>query len=198
MISASKAARRGPDAVEILRLRIDLDHVTPVVTRTVLVRASSSLSKLHTVIQAVMGWEDCHLHEFTKDGVRYGPTHLYDDFDEMDLESERKQLGTLFRKGEKSLIYLYDFGDGWQHTVTLEQRLPPDLSLRRPTCIAGDNACPPEDVGVPGGYMNYLEAVLDPQHEEHEEMIEWRGPGFHPSRFSIDEANAQLQRFVAR
>ena len=198
MISASKAARRGPDAVEILRLRIDLDHVSPVVTRTVLVRASSSLSKLHTVIQAVMGWEDCHLHEFTKDGVRYGPTHLYDDFDEMDLESERKQLGTLFRKGEKSLIYLYDFGDGWQHTVTLEQRLPPDLSLRRPTCIAGDNACPPEDVGVPGGYMNYLEAVLDPQHEEHEEMIEWRGPGFHPSRFSIDEANAQLQRFVAR
>ena len=165
MISASKAARRGPDAVEILRLRIDLDHVSPVVTRTVLVRASSSLSKLHTVIQAVMGWEDCHLHEFTKDGVRYGPTHLYDDFDEMDLESERKQLGTLFRKGEKSLIYLYDFGDGWQHTVTLEQRLPPDLSLRRPTCIAGDNACPPEDVGVPGGYMNYLEAVLDPQHE---------------------------------
>ncbi len=198
MISASKAARRGPDAVEILRLRIDLDHVTPVVTRTVLVRASSSLSKLHTVIQVVMGWEDCHLHEFTKDGVRYGPTHLYDDFDEMDLESERKQLGTLFRKGEKSLIYLYDFGDGWQHTVTLEQRLPPDLSLRRPTCIAGDNACPPEDVGGPGGYMNYLEAVLDPQHEEHEEMIEWRGPGFHPSRFSIDEANAQLQRFVAR
>lgn len=201
MISASRAARRGPDSVEILQLRIDLDYVTPAVTRTVLLRASSSLSKLHTVIQAVMGWEDCHLHEFTKDGVRYGPTHLYGDFDDLDdeeLESERKQLGTLFRKGEKTLLYLYDFGDSWQHTVTLEDRLPPDLSLRRPTCIAGEYACPPEDVGGPGGYMHYLEAVLDPQHEEHEEMIEWRGPGFHPSRFSIDEANAQLQRFIAR
>lgn len=198
MISASKAARRGPDAVEILRLRIDLDHVTPVVTRTVLIRASSSLSTLHSVIQAVMGWEDYHLYEFTKDGVRYGPTNLYDDLDDVELESERKQLGTLFRQGEKTLIYLYDFGDGWQHTVTLEERLPPDLSLRRPKCIAGENACPPEDVGGPGGYMHYLEAVLDPQHEEHEEMLEWRGSGFHPSRFSIDEADAQLQRFVAR
>lgn len=192
------AARRGPDTVEILRLRIDLSHITPEVTRTILIRASSSLSTLHTVIQAVMGWEDYHLHEFVKDGVRYGPIDLYDGFEDMEPESERKQLGTLFRKGESKLSYLYDFGDGWEHKVTLEERLPPDLRMRRPQCVAGENACPPEDVGGPGGYMHYLEAVLDPQHEEHEEMVEWRGPGFHPSRFSIDRANAELKRVLPR
>lgn len=193
-LDTSRKARRGPATVEILRLRIDLENVTPTVTRTILVRATSKLSTLHTAIQCAMGWEDCHLHEFEKDGVRYGPVDLYDDLDDVELESEKKQLGTLFRTGKSTMSYLYDFGDGWKHVVTLEEQLPPDLSLRRPTCIAGDNACPPEDVGGSGGYMHYLEAVLDPQHEEHADMMAWRGPGFHPSHFSIEEAQVRLQR----
>ncbi len=193
-------ARRGPGTVEILRLRIDLQHVSPTVTRTILVRATSRLSTLHTTIQCAMGWEDCHLHEFEKDGVRYGPIELYDDLhDDLQddvLQSDKKQVGTVFKKGTNTMSYLYDFGDGWQHTITLEARLPADPTLRRPTCVAGENACPPEDVGGPGGYMHYLEAVLDPQHEEHSEMIEWRGPGFHPSHFSIDMAETRLQRYL--
>lgn len=194
---ASKLARRGPDTVEILRLRIDLALVSPTVTRTILIRATSRLSTLHTAIQCAMGWEDCHLYEFEMNGERYGPLELYDDLDDLGggkLQSDKKQVGTVFSKGGNMMSYLYDFGDSWHHTITLEERLPPNLQMRRPMCIAGENACPPEDVGGHGGYMNYLEAVLDPLHEEHEEMIEWRGSGFHPSHFSIDAVEARLQR----
>jgi len=91
------------------------------------------------------------------------------------------------------MTYLYDFGDGWEHSVTLEKRLLPDIQLRRPRCIGGQNACPPEDVGCPVGYMNYLEALLDPQHEEHQDMLNWRGPGFHPAKFSVAIAESRLQ-----
>ena len=198
MNATSKALRRGPDTVEILQLRIDLEYILPTVTRTLLIRASSSLGTLHTAIQAAMGWEDSHLHEFEKDGVRYGQPNLYEDFEELAVESERKQLGTLFRKGTQSLSYLYDFGDSWKHTVTLEDRLPADLKMQWPRCIAGENSCPPEDVGGPPGYMHYLEAVLDPNHEEHVDMIQWRGAGFHPSHFSPDEANARLKKWLFR
>ena len=67
---AARRARRGPDTVEILRLEIRLDRVEPTVSRVVDLRASSSLATLHGAIQAAMGWYDCHLHEFRKDGAR--------------------------------------------------------------------------------------------------------------------------------
>lgn len=193
--SKSRKARRGPDTAEILQLHIELQHVQPAVTRTLLIRATSKLSTLHNAIQAAMGWEDCHLHQFDIDGTKYGPVDLFDVMDDAEMEPETKQVGTLFREVGKTASYFYDFGDGWQHTITLENRLPPDLNLRKPMCIAGENACPPEDVGGPPGYMYYIEAVLDPTHDEHEDMIAWRGPDFHPAKFSLDEAQGRMKKY---
>ena len=184
--------RRGPATTEILRLVVTLDDVRPVITRTLLMRASSALSTLHTAIQQAMPWEDSHLHEFLKDELVYGPDYYAAEVDDYVVHSERKQLGTLFRTGSDEIRYLYDFGDGWQHTIRLDARLPPDLMLRHPRCSAGENACPPEDVGGAGGYMDYLEAILIPTHPEHAQMLAWRGPGFDPAYFDIDAANARL------
>ena len=191
-------ARRGPDTVEILRLGIRLDRVEPAVIRTVDLRASSSLATLHGAIQCAMGWYDRHLHEFVKDGVRYGPESPFDDFGDEPLESERKRLGTLFRTGSDSLTYWYDFGDDWYHTVTLLERLPPDLQMRRPRCVAGENACPPEDVGGPFGYADYVDAVRDPSHPDHDALVEWGGPDFDPRRFDVTEAEARLEEWFGR
>lgn len=188
--NAARAARRGPDTVEILHLRIELEEIRPTVWRSLLVRASSPLSTLHTAAQEAMGWHDSHLHEFAKDGVRYGPDWRLED--DPDLASERKQLGTLFRTGDAVLGYLYDFGDSWHHRITLEERRPADLSMRRPRCVGGENACPPEDVGGSHGYMDYLEAVLDPSHEAHAELVAWGGGRFDPSRFDVAEADARI------
>ena len=191
-LTESIKARRGPITVEILQLRIDLAYVSPTVTRTILVRATTKLSTLHKAIQCVMGWEDCHLHEFEKDGMFYGEEDPFAVVGDSPRKSERTQVGTLLSKDSDALSYTYDFGDSWHHTVTREAQLAPDLTMRRPRCIAGENACPPEDVGGPPGYMQYLEAILDPKHPQHSEMIEWRGPGFHPKKFSVDDAEARL------
>jgi len=189
--------RRGPATVEILKLRIELEDIRPVVSRTVLIRASSSLATLHKLVQCAMGWEDCHLHEFVHDGQRYGPTWMQDLHSMGDPPlSERKQLGTLFRDGSTTLRYAYDFGDGWQHLITLLERLPPDIRMRKPRCVAGENACPPEDVGGPPGYMHFLEAVLDASHEDHEEMVEWHGPGFDPGCFDLARVEAEITRYL--
>jgi len=192
----STKARRGPGTVEILRIRIDLAYVSPTVTRTILVRANTRLATLHKVIQCAMGWENCHLHEFEKEGVLYGEEDPFAVVGDPERKSVNIQVGTLLTNDGDSLSYLYDFGDSWHHTVTRETQLPPDPDLRRPSCIAGENACPPEDVGGPAGYMDYLEAVLDPKHPEHAEMIQWRGPGFHPQHFSVDDAEARLEHTI--
>lgn len=69
----------------------------------------------------------------------------------------------------------------------LEEFLPvPETN--RLHCLAGQNACPPEDVGGAGSYADYLEAIAYPEHEEHENMVSWRGSGFDPYYFDIEEA----------
>ena len=92
----------------------------------------------------------------------------------------------------KSFKYLYDFGDSWWHSVKVEQIVKLDTPLEFARCIAGENACPPEDVGGAGGYEEFLEALADPDHPEHADLKEWIGAPFDPSAFDIDEVNARL------
>lgn len=94
--------------------------------------------------------------------------------------------------GAKPFRYTYDFGDGWEHRIKVEKVLPPDPSLRHPVCLAGANACPPEDVGGLPGYVDFLEAISDPQHPEHEDMLEWCGGSFDPTAFNLNDINDAL------
>jgi hypothetical protein len=89
--------------------------------------------------------------------------------------------------------YLYDFGDSWQHDLLLEAIVLPDPKAGYPHCLAGERSAPPEDVGGPSGYADYLEAMADPGHEEHENMLQWRGP-FDPEAVSLTAVNQQLQK----
>ncbi|MCX6623719.1 MAG: plasmid pRiA4b ORF-3 family protein [Acidobacteria bacterium] len=93
--------------------------------------------------------------------------------------------------------YVYDFGDDWRHGIVLEAILLPEPEAFYPRCIAGARNGPPEDVGGPSGYDSYLEALADPEHEQHEDMLEWRGP-FDPEAFSLDKINASLKRTFHR
>src|SRR5437762_5737393 len=88
--------------------------------------------------------------------------------------------------------YLYDFGDSWQHDLLLEAIVLPDPEAGYPRCLAGERSAPPEDAGGPSGYADYLEAMADPGHEEHENMLQWGGP-FDPEAFSLTAVNQQLQ-----
>jgi len=78
----------------------------------------------------------------------------------------------------KTLRCLYDFGDGWEHTVKIERLADPEPGVRYPRLIEISGRCPPEDVGGPWGYAEFLEAIRDPEHERHSEFSEWIGDDF--------------------
>jgi len=89
--------------------------------------------------------------------------------------------------------YEYDFGDRWEHEVLFEGCLQADKGGRYPVCVEGERACPPEDIGGACGYQDYLEAMADPQHEEHKSFMEWRGP-FDPEAFDAAATTKRMKR----
>ncbi len=187
-------SRTGPNS--LLLLRIELEHCSPVIWRSVLVPDNITLVKLHRVFQEVMGWRDCHLHEFIIDQRHYGMVDPDDPFADLGPElisEKRKKLEKVLGR-RKRFEYIYDYGDNWRHTITLENRLPLTSAQPSITCIGGEMACPPEDVGGPGGYFEFLEAMTDPQHEEHENMMRWWGEAFDPGIFDSLLANERLKQ----
>jgi hypothetical protein len=90
-------------------------------------------------------------------------------------------------------LYIYDFGDDWVHVLLLEKILPWDPEAELPRCIKGKRACPPEDVGGPYGYADFLEVLADPEHPDHQEMVEWIGGPFDPEAFDMKAVNTALR-----
>jgi hypothetical protein len=102
------------------------------------------------------------------------------------------KLFRLVEQGDR-LVYVYDFGDGWTHDITVEKVLAAQPGIGYPRCVSGRRACPPEDVGGPWGYGEFLTAINDPGHAEHEQFLEWVGGGFDPDEFDLDEVNEALE-----
>lgn len=179
-------------ASHLLEVRIELARIKPTIWRTVLLPETITLPKLHKVIQAVMGWEDYHLHAFEIAGERYGVPDPDFDFGPSVRNEQRVRLLRAL-KGTKTLRYTYDFGDDWEHLIKIERRHPPDPVSTTPRCIGGANANPPEDVGGEPGYAHFVEAIADPFHPEHSDMLAWHGSAFDPSAFDLAAINRRLQ-----
>ncbi|HEY7617888.1 MAG TPA: plasmid pRiA4b ORF-3 family protein [Terriglobales bacterium] len=165
----------------------------PTDRRRLLVPADMTLAQLHDVLQAAMGWEDGHMHEFSVSQRRIGRPNPEDRLMGMpSVESERtvRLSGILGRVGSKA-IYTYDFGDSWEHSLVLEKRLPVDPNTPYPVCSDGQLACPPEDCGGIPGFYDLVEALSDANHERHEEMLDWIGE-FDPQAFSVESVNRML------
>jgi hypothetical protein len=173
-----------------LQLRIELADIKPVIWRRVVVPETITLTKLHRVIQAVMGWMDCHLHEFEIAGERYGIPDPDDPFGPPVLSEARAKLGVSLQ-GMKSFRYVYDFGDNWEHKIKVEKIMPPH-SWPAPTCLGGANACPPEDVGGPYSYPEFVKAIADPPHPEHNDLLQWHGGPFDPTAFDLATIERRL------
>jgi pRiA4b ORF-3-like protein len=179
-------------APSIYQLKITLKHSNPPIWRRIQVRGDVTLAKLHRIFQAVMGWYDSHLHQFMIGKTYYGVPDP-DDFTE--VKDERKaRLGELVSRLKETFLYEYDFGDGWEHTVMVEEILNLQPGVHYPNCMGGARACPPEDCGGISGYENFLEAIRDPDHEEHGEMLEWIGGEFEPEEFDAKSINLALKR----
>jgi pRiA4b ORF-3-like protein len=146
---------------------------------------------LHVAIQDSMGWLDYHLHRFrmtrpgTDDVVQIGiPDEDAFEGDEPILPGWDVPIASYFAYPDVAAKYEYDFGDGWEHEVTLEA-IRPRQGLRYPRCLAGERACPPEDCGGVGGYEDLLAVMRDLTHEEYVSTLRWLSGGrFDPERFN--------------
>jgi hypothetical protein len=177
---------------EIYQIKVTLRSSQPLIWRRIQVRSDATLAKLHRILQRVMGWEDAHLHQFVVQGQFYGIAHREEGLRKTKDEREYRLSDLVPGEGSK-FTYDYDFGDNWEHVLTVEQTLPPDEGVRYPTCLEGARACPPEDVGGISGYKNFLDAVKNPDHPEHDEYLEWIGGEFNPEAFDVEVVNEQLR-----
>jgi Plasmid pRiA4b ORF-3-like protein len=180
-------------ARQIYQLRVSLADVTPVVWRRVQLPGGFTLDRLHRVIQYAMGWQDYHLHSFEVDGVQYGEP---DPDGELALRDELDvRLDAVAAKGSR-FLYTYDFGDWWEHEIVVEDVFGAEPDERYPVCVAGERACPPEDVGGAFGYAELLAALEDPAHPRHEPMRSLVGGAFDPGAFEPDRATTLLRRLA--
>ena len=184
-------------SASVYQLRIELDGITPLVWREVWIAGASSLIQLHHAIQAAMGWTDAHLHEFRIGDVVYATPHP-EDAPERKIKDERrvklhKTLGAITR-----FAYLYDFGDSWQHTITVKEIAPlPKYPRGSAFVSAGARACPPEDAGGFYGYQEFLDRYASSRRSSAvREFLQWAGEDFDPDRFDRHAANAALQRMA--
>jgi hypothetical protein len=190
---AVPVSERTSKPVQIYQIKVTLRKSQPLIWRRIRLRSDVTLAKLHRILQCAMGWEDAHLHRFVIRGERYGIPDE-DDIGPSETRDERKYKLCDVMPGEGAqFIYLYDFGDNWEHILVVESALPPQEGFRYPSCLAGDRTCPPEDVGGLPGYESFLEAISDPAHPEHKDFAEWIGGPFDPDTFDVDEVNERLR-----
>lgn len=177
--------------MKIYQIKVTLKHVEPPIWRRLEVPGDIKLGNLHRVLQETMGWTDSHMHAFHVGRDTYGaPDPEFPD----EIKSERNvRLDAIAEEGD-TIVYEYDFGDGWEHALSIEKVSLAEPGSHYPRCTAGSRACPPEDCGGPPGYEYLLEVLRDPKHEEHEEMREWVAEDFDSEAFDTEAVNKALKR----
>ena len=181
-------------AVHIYQIKVTLRDSSPPIWRRLLLRSDTTLAQFHDILQVAMGWGNSHLHQFIVRGEYYGPRELSMGWGPPVKDENKVKLSRIVA-GEKSKFdYDYDMGDSWTHTILVEKVLPVEEGKQYPICIKGKCACPPEDIGGIWGYYGFLEAIQDPKHPEHNDMVEWVGDEFDPAAFDIDAVNARLKK----
>jgi integrase/recombinase XerD len=165
------------ESVLVYQMKVTLLDVRPLIWRRFQMASNQSFYDLHLTLQAVMGWENYHLYEFS--------------FDLKDARAEK--LGDWVHSERQILHYTYDFGDLWEHEVLVEKILNPKKGVKYPVCLKGNRACPPEDCGGPMGYMHMLRVIRNRKHPDYREMKDWLGDGYDPLVFDSREVNRELK-----
>jgi len=192
--------RLSPSATSapLYHLKVSLEGIEPLIWRRLQVPGDANLGWLHAVIQVAMGWTNSHLHQFNAGKRLYSdPSFGLDEFedDPCVLDENKTAVLDIVRRAKSAFVYEYDFGDSWEHRITVERILEPDpAAVRFAQCLDGERACPPEDCGGVWGYENLLKIIRKPKHKEYESMMEWLGGKFNPEAFDRDKINKYLRK----
>jgi hypothetical protein len=177
---------------KVYQFKITLKRIKPPIWRRIQVPETYTFWDLHVAVQDAMGWTDTHLHHFeilnpTK-GLKEEIGIPDEDFiDERILAGWERKIADYFPSENNKADYIYDYGDNWEHMVKLEKILPREKGITYPVCVGGARACPPDDCGGTWGYEEFLEAIMDSNHERHEELLYWVGGDFDPEGFDIKD-----------
>ena len=198
----------APDQARLLTVEVTLRDSDPRVWRSLLIPGEATLDQVHDIVQVAMGWSNSHLHRFYA-GEGDDAAHFVtaEDLDEgEDGTPERvARLDQLLRAVGDTIRYDYDFGDGWEHELRLIELATLDGDARA-RCIAGELACPPEDVGGIHGYEEVAEWVragnprdaVPSSFSSYEHAIDWLPLGWHPDEFDVEETDQLLRGAIAR
>ena len=197
MTSPTRQRAASDSFNEIATVRIELRHTDPVIWRQVEVPTSITLNVMRDIIQAVMGWFDYHLWEFRIGKQRYGLPMDDDWGDEPRIAAAKVRLRDVLRPRKTIIDYLYDFGDSWEHRLTVTKVRPGEPGVSYPRYIGGEGNAPPEDCGGIPGFYELLEAIADPAHPSHADLKEWAGD-YDPATFDILPIKYALSRIANR
>ena len=161
--------------------------IQPKIWREFSIDTSVTFLQFSDAVQAAMGWENKHPHEFRHGkGKRLvdviGPVGLQDQTLGEFQDESKLTLATYMgrRRLPQRMLYRYDFADEWIHEVVLDKRIegegPPEM-------IDGGRACPPEDFG---GAFQYMQAQAG--------EIEWAHPGYDPDHFDVKEVDFEARK----
>lgn len=184
-------------APKVLQLKITLRDIHPPIWRRILVPDDLLLGDLHYIVNRVMGWDNSHMHFFKFGRIQYAGTETVDECGPPFRDEDAVTLAAVVRRKGQTFEYTYDFGDGWEHDIKVEDILPVDPNQRLPVCLAGERACPPEDCGGVGGYYHVLEALRNPNNPALREFRNWIGE-FDPEKFELAKVNKKLPRLISR
>ncbi|MEA2039608.1 MAG: plasmid pRiA4b ORF-3 family protein [Thermodesulfobacteriota bacterium] len=178
---------------KVYQFKVTLKGIRQPIWRRIQVLDNYTFWDLHVAVQDAMGWLDYHLHAFHILNPETGLKEEIGGIDDSSWDDHQvtpgweRNISRYFTPENNKALYVYDFGDDWQHDVKLEKVLPWEKNVKYPICIAGKRACPPEDCGGVWGYMDLLEILSNPNHEDFEDTLEWLGEEFDPDYFDSGE-----------
>lgn len=185
----------------VARLHILLSDTDPAIWRRIDVPVDASLKMVHDSIQAAMGWLDYHLWHFEAGDRRYGVPDP-DWPDEGTHAARTTKLKTLINRGVTAFDYTYDMGDDWHHIITIEDVRAGDANVKYPRYVDGKRRAPPEDCGGIPGFVAFLDAIANPKHPEHAEVMAWHhgcyGHPYDPATFDEHEARWYIAQLAKR
>ncbi|HSW62151.1 MAG TPA: plasmid pRiA4b ORF-3 family protein [Dissulfurispiraceae bacterium] len=172
-------------------IKIELKDIKPIIWRSFVVDSNILLPDFHKIIQTIMGWTNSHLHQFSKNDIIFSEPDEEGFIESINYKKIR--LCEILKTEGDSIIYEYDFGDGWEHDIQLI-KIKTDIESKYPLCIGGERCCPPEDCGGPPGYEDLLKVLKNPNKKEYKEMIEWIGYNFDSEKIDITGINKKLKK----
>ena len=176
-----------------VRIKVTLKDVKPEVMRRLVVPVTLRLDRLHLTLQTAFGWTNSHLFEFFAGDVHWGIPDPDNDYGHQPIDACKARLCDVVREtGAKTIHYLYDFGDSWDHVIKLEKWFDNTTTEELPFLLEAAGRCPPEDVGGAPGYAEYLDAISDTAHPEHEQMRLWGPERFDPNVVDRAELEAAV------